>query len=183
MNKALFIAVTLLCFSLSGCARKTAPKAPEALPVASNPAASNPTTAEESISQLKASPPVIEAATITDRGGKSLTEIGIAIKPVYFDFDSFLLSDTSRASLVNASQVFLKNPDLKAIVAGHCDDRGSEMYNIALGEKRALSVKNYLTTLGVDAERLEVVSYGEEKPAVTGYNEETHALNRRVEFM
>ena len=178
MNKTLFIAATLLCFALSGCARKTAPKAPEAFPVASSA-----TTVEESISQPKASTSAIEGAEITDRGGKSLAEMGIAIEPVYFNYDSFLLSDTSKASLVNTSQVFLKNPALKAIVAGHCDDRGSEMYNIALGEKRALSVKNYMTTLGVEADRLEVVSYGEEKPAVVGFDEEARALNRRVEIM
>jgi peptidoglycan-associated lipoprotein len=179
MNKAHFIAATLLCFALAGCASKTAPKAtPEALPVASSAA-----TAEESISQPKASTSEIKDADITDRGGKSLAEMGLAIEPVYFNYDSFLLSETGRASLVNASQVFLKNPALKAVVAGHCDDRGSEMYNIALGEKRALSVKNYLTTLGVEADRLEVVSYGEEKPAVIGFDEETRALNRRVEFL
>jgi peptidoglycan-associated lipoprotein len=178
MNKALFIAVTLLCFSLSGCASKTAPKVPETLPVANSA-----TAVEESISQPKASTSVIEGAEIADRGGKSLAEIGITIEPVYFNYDSFLLSDTSKASLVNTSQVFLKNPAIEAIVAGHCDDRGSEMYNIALGEKRALSVKNYLTTLGVEADRLEVVSYGEEKPAASGFDENSRALNRRVELM
>ncbi len=178
MNKALFIAATLLCFSLAGCASKTAPKT-----IAATPVKESATIAEELISQPKASTAVIEGAEITDREGKSLAEIGIAIEPVYFNYDSFLLSDTSRASLVNTSQVFLQNPALKAIVAGHCDDRGSEMYNIALGEKRALSVKNYLTTLGVEADRLEVVSYGEEKPSVIGFDEEARALNRRVEIM
>ncbi|MBE0504650.1 MAG: OmpA family protein [Desulfuromonadales bacterium] len=178
MNKVLFIAATLLIFALSGCATKTAPKATDTLPTTSSA-----TTTDDSISQPKASTSAIEGAEITDRGGKSLAEMGIAIEPVYFNYDSFLLSDASKASLVNTSQVFLQNPALKAIVAGHCDDRGSEMYNIALGEKRALSVKNYLTTLGVEADRLEVVSYGEEKPAVSGFDEEARALNRRVEFM
>ena len=177
MNKALFMAATLLCFSLAGCASKTAPKAaPEALP-----GASSATIVEESITQPKASTSEIKVAEVADHGGKSLAEMGI--EPVYFNYDSFLLSDTSRASLVNTSQVFLQNPALKAIVAGHCDDRGSEMYNIALGEKRAISVKNYLTTLGIEADRLEVVSYGEEKPAISGFDEETRAQNRRAEFM
>jgi len=179
MNKALFIVATLLCFSLSGCATKTAPKAIAATPVAEKSVP----IVDETISQPKASISAVESAELTDRRAKSPAEVGIAIEPVYFNYDSFLLSDTSKASLVNTSQVFLQNPALKAIVAGHCDDRGSEMYNIALGEKRALSVKNYLTTLGVEADRLEVVSYGEEKPAVIGFDEEARALNRRVEIM
>jgi peptidoglycan-associated lipoprotein len=180
MNKYLLIAVTFfLCISISGCATKTAPQATTALPVAEK----STTVAEETISQPKASTSAVEESAITDPRAKSLAELSIAIEPVYFNYDSFLLSETSRESLVNTSQVFLQNRALKAIVAGHCDDRGSEMYNIALGEKRALSVKNYLATLGVEADRLEVVSYGEEKPAASGFDEESRALNRRVEFM
>lgn len=179
MNKTLFIAATLLCFSLSGCACFNVPKTSTPAPVAEKSAP----IVDETISQPKASVSAFEGAEVKDRRAKSLADLSIAIEPVYFNYDSFLLSDTSRASLVNTSQVFLQNPALKAIVAGHCDDRGSEMYNIALGEKRALSVKNYMTTLGVEADRLEVVSYGEEKPAVSGFDEDSRALNRRVEFM
>jgi peptidoglycan-associated lipoprotein len=177
MNKYLFLAATILCFSLSGCATKTAPQT--TLPVAEK----STTSAEETISQPKYSATAVESAKTPDSRAKSLSEAGIAIEPVYFNYDSFLLSETAKASLGNTSQIFLQDRNLKAIVAGHCDDRGSEMYNISLGEKRALSVKNYLTNLGVDADRLEVVSYGEEKPAVSGFDENSRALNRRVEFM
>ena len=179
MNKYLLLAALFLSFSISGCATKAAPQATTTLPVTEKFTA----IADETVSQPQDSTPAIEASAITELGAKSLGEAGIVMEPVYFDFDSFLLSETSRESLVNSSQVFLQNRALKAIVAGHCDDRGSEMYNIALGEKRALSVKNYLATLGVEPDRLEVVSYGEEKPAASGFDENTRALNRRVEFM
>jgi peptidoglycan-associated lipoprotein len=180
MNKYLLLAALFLSFSLSGCATKKAPQeATTTLPVTEKFTA----VADETVSQPQASTPAIDASAITEQPAQSLAEAGIVIKPVYFDYDSFLLSETNQASLVNSSQVFLQNPALKAIVAGHCDDRGSEMYNIALGEKRALSVKNYLATLGVEPDRLEVVSYGEEKPAASGFDENSRALNRRVEFM
>jgi peptidoglycan-associated lipoprotein len=179
MKKYLFIAAIFLTFSISGCATKTAPQATTALPVTEKFTA----ITDETINQPGYSTPVVEGSAITDRRAKSLGEAGIIMEPLYFNYDSFLLSETNRASLVNTSQIFLQNRDLKAIVAGHCDDRGSEMYNIALGEKRALAVKNSLATLGVEPDRLEVVSYGEEKPAAIGFDENSRALNRRVEFM
>ena len=73
-------------------------------------------------------------------------------------------------------------PRAKIQIAGHCDDRGSAEYNLALGEHRAKSVQKYLTTLGVKAENLSVISYGKEKPAVNGNDEAAWAKNRRAEF-
>lgn len=179
MNKYLFIAAVFLTLSITGCATKTVTQATSTLPVTEK----NTVAADETISRLNYSTSVVEGSEITDHRAKSSTAAGIAMETVYFDYDSFLLKEASRTSLVNTSQLFLQNLDLKAIVAGHCDDRGSEMYNIALGEKRALSIKNYLATLGVEPDRLEVVSYGEEKPAASGFDETSRTLNRRVEFM
>jgi len=179
MNKYLFIAAVFLCFSLTGCATKIAPQATTALPAAEKSTART----DETITQSGYSAAGVDGSQITDRRTGAYDASNLTMEPVYFDFDSFLLSESSRTSLVNTSQIFLQNRGLKAIVAGHCDDRGSEMYNIALGEKRALSVKNYLATLGVEPDRLEVVSYGEEKPAASGLDETSRALNRRVELM
>lgn len=179
MNKFLFMAATLLCFSISGCATKAAPKVTTAPAVAEE----SPAIAVETISQPAPAIAAVESAEIVERQPTSLGEADVAIEPVYFLYDSFLLSETATAALTDVSQIFLQNPEIKAILAGHCDDRGSEMYNIALGEKRALAVKKYLTTLGVEADRLEVVSYGEEKPAAIGVDEKARALNRRVEFL
>ena len=79
--------------------------------------------------------------------------------------------------------VYLRsNPALKVVIEGHCDDRGSDEYNLALGERRAVAAKNYLVSLGIAAERLSVISYGEEQPLVTAANEEGWAKNRRAEF-
>jgi peptidoglycan-associated lipoprotein len=74
------------------------------------------------------------------------------------------------------------NPDLKVLVEGHCDERGTEEYNLALGERRANRVKTYLVNAGVDASRLKTISYGELRPKAQGSNEEAWALNRRAHF-
>lgn len=179
MHKYLISALIFLSFSIAGCATRLAPQATTTLAAADKSAA----LSGESSPQPGYAAAAVAGAEITDHRAGAADASGITLEPVYFDFDSFLLSETSRTSLANTSQVFLQNRDLKAIVAGHCDDRGSEMYNIALGEKRALSVKNYLATLGVEPDRLEVVSYGEERPAASGVDETSRGLNRRVEFM
>ena len=74
------------------------------------------------------------------------------------------------------------NSGVQVVIEGHCDERGSDEYNLALGESRALAAKNYLVSLGINENRLSVISYGEEKPAVMGSDEEAWAQNRRAEF-
>ena len=96
---------------------------------------------------------------------------------VYFDFDSFEISTTA-AGILNDHAAWLKlNPSVGLTVAGHCDEAGSTEYNLALGERRARVVVNYLASLGIDRSRLRVVSYGEEMPAG-----DSDSLNRRAEF-
>ena len=106
-----------------------------------------------------------------------------SLEAVYFDFDSHLLSGGSRDKLQRNAQWLSKNPATKVQVEGHTDDRGSDAYNLALGEKRAKSVMNYLVTLGIAPGRLSIISYGEEKPAEQGHEEEAWAKNRRAEFV
>lgn len=187
MYKNLFISIGFLCLLLSACATKPAPQVSTALPVAPKSA----DAADETFNQSTLSVPSVEVSGMTEsslangrtKGVGAEAAEGMALETVYFDFDSFLLNETARESLTKTAKVFIQNRELKAIVAGHCDDRGAEMYNIALGERRATSVKGYLTALGVEPDRLEVVSYGEERPAVSDFDEQSRALNRRVEFM
>ncbi len=102
---------------------------------------------------------------------------------VYFDFDKSDLRQDARDVLSKNAAVILKSmPRAKIQIAGHCDERGSAEYNLALGEHRAKSVQKYLTTLGVKTENLSVISYGKEKPAVNGNDEAAWAKNRRAEF-
>jgi len=106
-----------------------------------------------------------------------------ALKTIHFEFDSFLLSQESRDILYSNAEFMLKKYKGKVVLEGHCDERGSDEYNLALGENRAKAAKNYLLTLGVPAEQLSIVSYGEEKPVDSGHTEEAWARNRRVDFV
>ncbi len=104
------------------------------------------------------------------------------VRVIYFDYDSSAVPLDSNA-LIHAHARFLQaNPGREATLEGHADERGSREYNLALGEQRARAVKQQLVVLGVDPAQLITVSYGEERPAVAGHDQEAWRLNRRVEF-
>jgi peptidoglycan-associated lipoprotein len=98
---------------------------------------------------------------------------------VYFGFDQYDLSAEARETLRRQSEWLGQNGRLTVVVEGHADERGTREYNLALGERRAATVKNYMAALGVDASRVSVISYGEERPAMVGSAEEAWAANRR----
>ena len=99
---------------------------------------------------------------------------------VLFDYDSAKL-DSSAKILLDAQSRFLRaNTDLNFIIEGHCDERGTREYNLALGEQRATAVRDYLVIQGIDPERIKVISYGKEKPAVVGSNTMAWSKNRRA---
>lgn len=99
---------------------------------------------------------------------------------VFFDYDDAELSNHSKERLDLQIKWLNAHREVKAIIAGHCDERGTDDYNMALGERRAINVTHYLITHGIDSKRLDLVSYGKAKPAVVGHNEEAWKLNRRV---
>ena len=106
-----------------------------------------------------------------------------ALRDVFFDFDRSDLREDSRAA-IDANAGWMKNnPGMKVQIEGHCDERGTEEYNLALGERRASAVKNYLVSLGVDSRRLYTISYGEELPVDPGHSEEAWSKNRRAHFV
>ena len=98
---------------------------------------------------------------------------------VFFDTDSSDLSAPARETLANQSSWLGQYPNLTVTVEGHADERGTREYNLALGERRANAVRNYLIALGIDAGRIDVISYGKERPAVPGYDESSWSQNRR----
>ena len=104
------------------------------------------------------------------------------LQTVYFDYDSSSLRPDALATLRRNAEMINANPGALIQLAGHCDERGTQEYNFALGERRALSVRDHLINLGVSGSRLVTISYGEEFPAVLGSTEEAWAQNRRVEF-
>jgi peptidoglycan-associated lipoprotein len=102
---------------------------------------------------------------------------------VYFEYDSAVLTPKAQALLKLKAQWMQDNPDARVLIEGHCDERGSNEYNLALGDRRAGSAKTFLVNMGVSAYRLSTVSYGEEKPADTGKTEAAYARNRRAHFI
>lgn len=98
---------------------------------------------------------------------------------VYFGYDRYDLSSDARAGLQSQATWLVAHSSVKVTVEGHCDERGTREYNLALGDRRANSVKNYLVAFGVDPSRIHTISYGKERPAVTGTGESSWSMNRR----
>ena len=132
--------------------------------------------------------------TVLGQDGKPATELkfdqdpnyarctDVDFTPVYFGFDASALKDTELAKIEAVAQHLQANPNRVVMVEGNCDERGSNEYNLTLGELRAGSVRDYLLRLGIAAERVQTKSYGEEKPAVVGSGEAAWSKNRRGEF-
>lgn len=101
---------------------------------------------------------------------------------VYFDFDRSELTEKAKEILAQVGDILLKEPRFVIVVEGHTDARGTEDYNMTLGSKRAMKVKEFLSAYGVAGDRMETVSFGKEKPKVAGESEEAYAQNRRANF-
>jgi peptidoglycan-associated lipoprotein len=115
--------------------------------------------------------------------GSASAQASRILQPVYFDFDSFAIRSDAKPTLMSNSKAIQDNSGWGVItIEGHTDERGSEEYNLALGERRANSVRRYLVDLGVSSSRLNVVSFGESKPRAMGHDESAWRYNRRAEF-
>lgn len=125
----------------------------------------------------------IPAAGWTDIGDYLANRTIFEANTVYFDFDRHEVKSSERVKVEEVGVYLKGDPKTKLLVEGHCDERGTEEYNRALGERRALSVREYLVNLGVAAERVQTISYGEDQPAVPGHNEAAWARNRRGVFV
>lgn len=152
--------------SLAACAKK----APEQLPpppVDTTSPTPPPTTPAQS-----GGPQVGTQGHFAGAVGSSTT--------IYFETDRFNIDSQDAAALQAQAQYFARYPQLTFTIEGHADERGTREYNLALGEKRANAAKNYLASLGVDANRISVVSYGKERPVALGSDESAWAQNRRA---
>jgi peptidoglycan-associated lipoprotein len=102
------------------------------------------------------------------------------LKPIYFEYDAWILSDDARGALRANAKLIQKHPEWGVLtIEGHCDERGSDEYNVALGQQRAAAAKRYMVDLGVPASRFATVSFGEYRPALEGHDEAAWRLNRR----
>lgn len=119
----------------------------------------------------------------TDQGEQIKTDNPLEFVTIYFDFDEYSLRDDARSGLKNNYEVMKERNDARIQIEGHCDERGTVEYNLALGEKRARSAMDYLVSLGISKDRISIISYGKERPAAFGSNEDAWAKNRRAEFV
>jgi len=102
---------------------------------------------------------------------------------LYFDYDSSVIQDSAMGIIENKANWLLANTNVTVVIEGHCDERGTTEYNLALGDRRAARVKSTLMNLGVDSARIKTLSYGEERPIVMGHSEAAWSKNRRAHFV
>jgi peptidoglycan-associated lipoprotein len=117
------------------------------------------------------------------QAGKGGAEDNGPLHDIHFAYDSFELDETSRQTLQENGQWLKDHPNVRVEVEGHCDDRGTAEYNLALGAKRAAAAKSYLVNLGIGSDRMTTISYGEELPVCSEETEECWARNRRDHFV
>jgi peptidoglycan-associated lipoprotein len=173
---AVLLVVSLVGFA-AGC-KKTPPQTePTPPPESREPAPPvEPPPVEVKDDDFAATPPPPEPEVIT------VTELSRQLRSVYFAFDKYDLTDESRRILQGNATILQNNAGFRVVIEGHCDERGTIEYNLALGEKRARAVRDYMASLGLGAGRMRIVTYGEERPAVPGHGEAAWAKNRRAEF-
>jgi peptidoglycan-associated lipoprotein len=174
MKKPILLVIALALVTLPACGKKKLPPPPPA-PVA--PEAPPPAPPPE---QPQVAPQVDEYARIKAMSADEIDKLGL-LQPVYFDFDSAVIRDSERSTLAKDAEVLKKYDFLRVTIEGHCDERGTIEYNIALGERRAQAVIDYLVSLGVPASRLKNVSYGKEVPVCTESTEACWQRNRRAQ--
>jgi peptidoglycan-associated lipoprotein len=162
-----FLGLVVLAAALvaSGCAKKQAAAPPATTP----PPAETPAPAPQ--------PPE------TPPEAPQPTPAPASWQDAFFDFDKSDLRDDAKAALDGDAKALRDHADVHITIEGHCDERGTPEYNLALGERRAAAARDYLVAAGIDASRIEIISYGEERPFATGSNEEAWAQNRRAHIV
>ena len=178
----LLVMVTLVVLSAGACHKKVPPVARPIPPPPPAPTAVAPTKPPAPAEPVR-EPVVLPPAPITeDRvSTATLDEINrnSPLKPIFFDYDRFDISTEAQRILDANAEVLRKNPTWVITIEGHCDERGTAEYNLALGERRAASARTYLVSLGIPGDRIRIVSYGKEFPFDPAHNDEAWAKNRR----
>jgi len=181
-------ALTAALVLLAGCGTTKLPDQAAATPVENRtpvvntaPAVATPATSAGTPQSRVASVDLAKGAGGAAAGGTALMALP-GQRVVYFDFDSFVIKSDYKALIDAYAQALTANRGKKLVIEGHADERGGREYNLALGQKRAGAVLNSLKLLGANESQMEAVSFGEERPAVSGSNEEAWAKNRRAEL-
>jgi peptidoglycan-associated lipoprotein len=157
--------------AMIGCSQKPKPTPPPEPP---------PPKMEEPPPPAKVETPKVDEEAL--RRQRIQARIAEVFKPIYFAYDQSTISAEGQSTLQEIGKLMKEVPEITARIEGHADERGTNDYNMALGERRAKAVNDYLASYGIQGSRLSTISYGEEKPAVEGHDESAWAKNRRVEF-
>jgi peptidoglycan-associated lipoprotein len=163
-NVIIFLCVTIFVLAYAGCAEKQLTKSDGTAYTQSESATQN-SNKEQAMS--------VQAAS------QSISDL----KDIHFDFDQYSIRPEDRKILSSLADYLLKNKNVKIVIEGNCDERGTAEYNLALGDHRAQEAKKYLVNSGVDRKRIKVVSYGKERPLDPAHNEEAWVKNRRDHFV
>ncbi len=173
-RKAKLVMILSLLLLIFACKKKE-----EDVPAPTEPPP--PPKVEEKADEVKEEPkPVVEVDQPSDLGAFDPTKINM--EDVNFDFDKSDLRPDAREVLNRHAATLKANAELKVLIEGHCDERGTEEYNIGLGERRANRVREYLISSGIGANRIKTISYGELRPKASGNDESAWSVNRRAEF-
>ena len=183
--KALLVLVLLLTVVVAACKGNAKPPVARPMPPPMVDPATNPPPPPgppQPVSEPVLVPPMPAEDTL---GAKSLDELNrdSPLRPLFFELDSSDVSTEGQQVLQANAAVLKKYPNMQITIEGHCDERGTAEYNLALGERRALAAKGYLVSLGIPADKVKTVSYGKEFPFDAGHDDAAWRLNRRAHFV
>ncbi len=173
-HKAIFLMIICIALMLSFACKKKAVVEPVKPP---------PPVEKEEIEEVP--PPPVEKEISEEElfNQMGLEEVTKEFKDVFFDFDKYNIRDDQVENLEHDAAYLKKWKSVRILIEGHCDERGTNEYNMALGHRRASAAKDYLVSLGVEESRIEIISYGEERPFALGHNEDSWWQNRRAHFV
>lgn len=169
------VLVSAACLVLAGCSKKTPKDGSDN---------ANPGEVVTPMPPYQPSEPAANPANATEPGDieSDTARLERELNPVFFQFDKYDLSQESRDTLTRNAQALRDTPGFNVVVEGHCDERGTNEYNLALGDRRARAARDFLVSSGIPASRFTIVSYGEERPFAYGHDESSWSQNRRAHF-
>lgn len=187
-SRALPVALAALCVFSAACTKKVAVKAPPPAPVQAAAAPPPAAPAQRPVAAIPEAPPPPTRSKYPDAATQArIDELIARIQDAYFDYDKHAIRSDAQATLTADAKalgdILRQYPAYKLTIEGHCDERGSDEYNLALGDARARNARDFLSQLGIPAEQLTLVSMGKEKPQCTEHDESCWQKNRRAHIV
>jgi peptidoglycan-associated lipoprotein len=176
-----FIALCTAALALAGCPKR--PEVVQAPPAPAGPATMAPAPSPSPTPQVQVTPPPAPAPAPPAMVQEQVKVTEVTLFDVFFDFDKSNIRDDQKNAITNDVTALKADATLKVLIEGHCDERGTAEYNLALGERRAKAAKDYLIAAGIPADRISTISYGKERPFVQGHDENAWKMNRRAHFV